>query len=188
MQVNLRQERKGLEGGFTLLEIVFVLAMVAVLVTWLTVSLSTVETEQKLRDAVGPIELMAKRGLNVAVMQQRPYRLTIDAHSVSIAPRYALGQDDSGFEAVAEQELQNGFEDVVASEATDADVSYEIKRWRSNDWQLIEKDKHVELILSPVGLMEPISIRYSLGRSWLKHELHPLTAGARDEELYIVKE
>lgn len=171
-----------------MLEIVFVLAMIAVLVTWLTVSLSTVETEQKLRDAMEPIELMAKRGLNVAVMQQRPYRLTIDENSVSIAPRHGLGQDASGFEDAGEQEPQSGFADVVASEATDADVSYEIKRWRSDDWLLLEKDKQVELTLSPVGLVEPISIRCSVGRSWLKHELHPLTAGGRDEELYIVKE
>ena len=80
------------------------------------------------------------------------------------------------------------FGDVVASEATDTDVSYEIKRWRSDNWELLEKDKQVELALSPVGLVEPISIRCSLGRSWIKHELHPLTAGMRDEELYIVKE
>lgn len=188
MQYDPRHGSDGRTGGFTLLEIVFVLTMIAVLVTWFTVSLSTVETEQKLREALGPIESMAKRGLNVAVMQQRPYQLTIGENSVSIAPRYGSGQDDSGFEDAGEQELQSGFDDVVARESTDADVSYEIKRWRSDDWELLEKDKKVVIALSPVGLVEPISIRCSSGRSWLKHELHPLTAGARDEEMYIVKE
>lgn len=188
MQYEPRHGGHGRGGGFTLLEIVFVLAMIAVLVTWLTVSLATVETEQKLREAMGPIELMAKRGLNVAVMQQRPYQLTIGARSVSIAPRYGVKEDEPGYADDENQLVQSGFGDVVASEATDTDVSYEIKRWRSDNWELLEKDKQVELALSPVGLVEPISIRCSLGRSWIKHELHPLTAGMRDEELYIVKE
>ena len=63
------------------MEIVFVLAMIAMLTTWMTLSVSTVETEQKLREASGGIESLAKRARNIAVMQQRPYQLTISAES-----------------------------------------------------------------------------------------------------------
>ena len=191
MQLAQRHTKKRQVAGFTLLEIVFVLSMIAILVTWLTVSLSTVESEQKLREAAGRIELLAKRGLSIAVMQQRPYQLTITASSVSIAPRYALGPD----EAVYMENEQDGaggesgsFDDITASEAIDADVSYEIKRWQSDDWVALEGDKRIVITLNPIGLIEPFMIRCSMGESWIMHELHPLTAGVRDEEMSIEME
>jgi len=191
MQLGQRHAKNRQVAGFTLLEIVFVLSMIAILVTWLTVSLSTVESEQKLREAASRIELLAKRGLSIAVMQQRPYQLTITASSVSIAPRYALGPD----EAVYMENEQDGaggesesFDDITASEAIDADVSYEIKRWQSDDWVALEGDKRIVITLNPIGLIEPFMIRCSMGESWIMHELHPLTAGVRDEEMSIEKE
>ena len=191
MQLAQRHTKNRQAAGFTLLEIVFVLSMIAILVTWLTVSLSTVESEQKLREAAGRIELLAKRGLSIAVMQQRPYQLTINASSVSIAPRFALGPDESGY-IENEQDGAGGesgsFDDITASEAIDADVSYEIKRWQSDDWVALEGDKRIVITLNPIGLIEPFMIRCSMGESWIMHELHPLTAGVRDEEMSIEME
>ena len=191
MQLGQRHTKNRQVAGFTLLEIVFVLSMIAILVTWLTVSLSTVESEQKLREAASRIELLAKRGLSIAVMQQRPYQLTITASSVSIAPRYTLGPD----EAVYMENEQDGawgesgsFDDITASEIIDADVSYEIKRWQSDEWEELEGDKRIVITLNPIGLIEPLMIRCSMGESWIMHELHPLTAGVRDEEMSIEKE
>ena len=52
---------RGLRGrviqarGFTLLELVIVLGMIGVIITWLTVVTSTVETEERLRRATGDI-------------------------------------------------------------------------------------------------------------------------------------
>ena len=191
MQLGQRHTKNRQVAGFTLLEIVFVLSMIAILVTWLTVSLSTVESEQKLREAASRIELLAKRGLSIAVMQQRPYQLTITASSVSIAPRYALGPDEAGY-IENEQDGAGGesgsFDDITASEAIDADVSYEIKRWQSDDWVALEGDKRIVITLNPIGLIEPFMIRCTMGESWIMHELHPLTAGVRDEEMSIEME
>ena len=191
MQQAQRHTKNRQVAGFTLLEIVFVLSMIAILVTWLTVSLSTVESEQKLREAAGRIELLAKRGLSIAVMQQRPYQLTITASSVSIAPRFALGPDESVY-IENEQDGAGGesgsFDDITASEAIDADVSYEIKRWQSDDWVALEGDERIVITLNPIGLIEPFMIRCSMGESWIMHELHPLTAGVRDEEMSIEME
>ena len=191
MQLGQRHSKNRQVAGFTLLEIVFVLSMIAILVTWLTVSLSTVESEQKLREAASRIELLAKRGLSIAVMQQRPYQLTVTASSVSIAPRYALGPDEAGY-IENEQDGAGGesgsFDDITASEAIDVDVSYEIKRWQSDDWVALEGDKRIVITLNPIGLIEPFMIRCTMGESWIMHELHPLTAGVRDEEMSIEKE
>lgn len=184
------QKRVKQAGGFTLLEVVFVLGLIAVLVTWLTLSIGTVETEQKLRQASGDIEIMAKRARNIAVRQQRAYQLRVDEGKISISPQYPR-DEESGIEiedGEGYSARDKRFKDIVSSEETDKDVSYEIRRWGSDEWIKIEKDRSVVVIIEPTGLVEPISIRCSIGESWIKQELHPLTAGVRDEETSIKKE
>jgi type II secretory pathway pseudopilin PulG len=177
-------------GGFTLLEVVFVLGMIAVLVTWLTLTISTVETEQRLREASGDIESLARRARNIAVRQQRAYQLTISEGSISIAPQYMLAdvEEDDAFGFEGEEIPREDFENITDSETTDSEVTYEIRRWRSDEWQLIEGDKKIVITLDPIGLVEPISIRCSIGKSWLIQELHPLTASVRDEQMSVEDE
>lgn len=160
------------------------LGMIGVIITWLTVVTSTVETEERLRRATGDITALTKRARSIAVQQQRPYKLTIKEGSIAIAPLHAIDGESASFE----DETNGGFQDIIDSEETDPKVTYEIQRWRSDEWQVIEDDKEVVLLLDPVGLVEPISIRCSVGNSWLIQELHPLTAGIRDEEMSIEKE
>lgn len=189
MTRNTHHSRVKQAGGFTLLEVVFVLGLIAVLVTWLTLTISTVDTEQRLRESAGSIESLAKRARNIAVRQQRAYQLTITEDAISIAPQYVRSQE-GGIQTDEEEEAEfrKKFEDILASEKTDNEVTYEVKRWGSDEWLRVEKDRKVVVTIDPTGLVEPISIRCTVGKSWLMQELHPLTAGVRDEEMNIVKE
>ena len=173
-------------GGFTLLEVVIVLGMIAILVTWLTLTTGTVETEEQLRRATGEISGLTKRARSIAVQQQRPYKVTISKDSIAIAPL----NNQSGNEVFEDADGNRipGFKDVIDSEETESGVTYEVLRWGSDVWLTIEDDKEVVLRLEPTGLVEPISIRCTVGKSWLIQEFHPLTAGVRDEEMSIEKE
>ena len=53
---------------------------------------------------------------------------------------------------------------------------------------MIENDQKAVVVLEPTGLVEPISIRCTFGNSWILQELHPLTAGVRDEQMSIEDE
>ncbi|MGJ8678326.1 MAG: pilus assembly FimT family protein [Akkermansiaceae bacterium] len=189
--MNLRSHspRSKHSSGFSLLEIVFVLGLVAVIVTWITVSVGTVETEEKLRRASGEIVSVVVQARNIAVRQQRPYEVSISKENVSLSPQYEIDQETSGRD---EDEVTNSdlvvHEDVKSSSKQDGDVTYEILRWRADDWISLEKDKKVFLVIEPSGLVEPISIRCTIGQSWIIQELHPLTGGVRDEQTSIQKE
>lgn len=173
--------------GFTLLEVVFVLGMIAMMTVWLTLSVTSVDTEQQLREASGGIESMVKRARTVAVMQQRPYQVTITEDRISLAPQYTQSVGDmDGFDEDDDVDVtREDFEDIIASEETDLDLKYEVRRWRSDLWLEIKGEEKVVLTLDPLGLVEPISIRCSVGKSWLIQELHPLTGGVRDEEMSV---
>lgn len=167
---------------------VFVLGMVAVLVTWLTLSIGTVKTEDRLRRATSDIEAMTKRARSIAVRQQRAYKITISEGSISMAPLHSRSDEVDDLSDEDDDVGREDFEDITATEETDQEVQYEIKRWNSDEWLVIEEDREAVLILEPAGLVEPVSIRCTVGKSWLLQELHPLTGGVRDEEMNIEKE
>jgi len=179
--------------GFSLLEMVFVLIMITVMVAWGVMSVSTVDTEEQLRSASGQIESLAKRGRNIAVKEQRPYLLLIGPQSVSIEPAMGsvataainINQNDIAYSNQQDTVGRDLGSQSSASVKMDHDVTYSIKRWRSDDWEVIEGEKRVVIRLDPNGLVEPVSIRCSIGDSWLMQQLHPLTAGVRDEEMSI---
>ena len=171
--------------GFTLLEMVFVLGLIGIIVAWVTLSAASVDAERQLRNASGDIESLVKRARTVAVMQQRPYMVTISAHSISMQPQYVTG-NTAQFD---EDEIERSdFEDIMVTEDVDPDVKYEIRRWRSDVWLEIEGEQQVKLILDHTGLVEPISIRCSVGKSWILQELNPITGGVRNEEMSVQKD
>ncbi|MGB1260584.1 MAG: pilus assembly FimT family protein [Akkermansiaceae bacterium] len=166
--------------GFTLLEMVFVLGLIMLIITWVTINVASVDTERQLREASGEIENLARRGRAVAIQQQRPYLLTITADTISIGPKYARAETSEDEEDGAQEHP-----DVTTSEKMDPEVQYEVRRWMSDEWVLLEEKMEVVIELDPAGLVEPISIRCSHGKSWLIQELHPLTAGVRYEEMSV---
>ena len=179
-------KNKRVASGFTLLEIVFVLGMIAIIVGWVTMSVSTVNTEKKLLEAADGIESLIRRGRSVAVLQQRPYQVTITSSAISLAPQYARDELESYDDD--EWDTRETFESVSASEALDQEVTYEIRRWRSDSWLEIEGDEKVVLTLDSAGMVEPISIRCGMGKSWISHTLSPLTGAVRDEEMSVQEE
>ncbi len=183
MIVAHRHRARTARRGFTLLEMVIVLSIIAAIATMAVLSFGNVEAEQRLRESIGSIEALAKRGRNIAVRQQRAYQLTISEESISISPQYARVEGSGSGDD--ELEVREKFEDITDVENTDSEVVYEVRRWGSDEWQLIEKDKKVVVTIDPAGLVEPISIRCSVGNSWIIQDLHPLTAGVRYEEMNI---
>lgn len=169
--------------GFTLLEMVFVLGMIGIIVSWVTLTVGSVDAERKLREASGGIESLVRRARSIAVMQQRPYTVTISAHAVSMEPQYV--QNDIEQFDDDDDTAPTDFKVLTATEEMDPDVKYEIRRWGSDLWVEIEGENKVQLVLDPTGLVEPISIRCSIGKSWMIQELHPLTGGVRYEEMSV---
>ena len=172
-----------LQKGFSLLEIVVVLGILAVIVTWVTVSVANVDTERQLREAAAKIVSKIGQARSVAVRQQRPYTITITAESVTLAPEFS-SEEEEDFDDEGD-ELSIYQEDITSASENDADLTYEVLRWQSDDWKLMEDKESVIITVEPSGLVEPISIRCTKGKSWLIQELHPLTGRVRDEQMSI---
>ncbi len=171
--------------GFTLMEIVVVLAIAAILMGGAVSMMVFSSDERLLRDASGEVEVLAKRARMTAILQQTPYALEFREGVVRMMPLAQAGQDEKktagghriGGEPVA-QTASEGREYVLKD-----GMNVLIRRWNSEQWFTTLKDVVHVWRFDPNGLCEPISVKFTLENSWAEDSYHPLTATIRDSIL-----
>ena len=182
--------------GFTILEMVIVMAIVAVVVGGSLAVMYINRNEAKLNDAIDDIGILAKQARALASLQQRPYALEIAADGVRLMP-YAEAimesevllniPDESFIETETGEEqsvppLKSVYDEWVPKDSEEFLIS--VQRWSSTDWTEVEgRDFHVWRF-DPGGAIEPLGVKIELvdGGSWISAFFHPLTATPRDIE------
>jgi len=190
--------RKGFQRpgqqGFTLIEIVIVLVLMALMVGGAFAYMAASDDERVLRRSSVEVESLAKRARALAALQQRPYALEFREQTVSLMPLAEAMIDPRDREkmiAHQEQMIAEGaapapaFSPVHASWTVDDEVRMFIRRWASDVWLPVDvKNRHVWRF-DPEGFSEPVGVRFAVERSWLEAEFHPLTGGIREESQEI---
>lgn len=171
--------------GFTLLEIVIVLAISAVVMGGAVGLMVYSSDERVLRNASGEIELLAKRARTTAILLQTPYALEFRENVVRLLPLAEAGRDEK--RTVGGHRI--GGEPVVQEAAERWEYPLEdgvqvlIRRWNASEWLPTRKDTVHVWRFDPTGLCEPISVKLALDKSWSEDTYHPLTATIRESLL-----
>ena len=174
-------------SGFTLLEIVIVLAIASLVIGGAVGYMVYSSDERALRDASGEIELLAKRARTTSILQQTPYALEFREGIVRMLPLAQAGREEErtvggrriGGE-IDEEEATVG--ESHAYELGSA-MGISVRRWNSDSWLPAVKDAVHIWRFDPDGLCEPISVRFTLEQSWAEDTYHPLTATIRESFL-----
>jgi prepilin-type N-terminal cleavage/methylation domain-containing protein len=186
--------------GFTLIEIVLVLTLIAVMVGGALGFMIASDDERKLGRSSVEVESLAKRARALAALQQRPYALEFHEQTVSLMPlaeavieprdrENALQrQEEMEMEAASNAESAapaSRFSPVHASWTLDEDLKMFVRRWASDVWLPVDtKNRHVWRF-DPEGFCEPVGLRFTAGPSWVEAEFNPLTGGIRDQSQEI---
>ncbi len=172
-------------GGFTLLEIVMVLAIAAIVMGGAVGLMIYSSDERVLRDTSGEIELLAKRARTMSILQQTPYALEFRQNAVRLMPLAQAGQDERRLirgREIGGEIVDNSF-DEDREVNLDGNMAISIRRWNSDAWMPTGKNTFHIWRFDPDGLCEPLSIRLSLDQSWAEDTYHPLTATIRESAL-----
>ncbi len=174
-------------AGFTLVEIVVVLAIAAIVLGGAAGLMLYSSDERVLRDTAGEIELLAKRARTTAILQQTPYAIEVRQNVVRMLPLAQAGQD--------ERRLINGREiggeiidhpSVEKHEYTlDPNMEVFVRRWNTDTLMPTGRDTIHIWRFDPDGLCEPLSIRLVINDCILEDTYHPLTGAAVPEERMI---
>lgn len=171
--------------GFTLIEIVVVLAIAAIIMGGAVGMMVYSSDERVLRDASGEIELLAKRARTTAILQQTPYALEFRQGVVRMLPLARAGRDEkktAGGNRIGGDPVEpEGGDDRQYT--LDGGIELFIRRWNSEKWLDTGKNSIHIWRFDPNGLCEPVSIRLAMEKSWAEDTYHPLTATVSDSQL-----
>jgi prepilin-type N-terminal cleavage/methylation domain-containing protein len=174
--------------GFTLLEIVIVLAIASVVMGGAVGLMVYSSDERVLRNASGEIELLAKRARTTAILLQTPYALEFREGVVKLMPLAEAGRDEKrtvggrriGGEPVVEEGSGERWEYRL-----EGGMQVFVRRWNSSELLPTRKNAVHVWRFDPNGLCEPLSVRLALDESWIEDTYHPLTATIRDSLMEI---
>lgn len=172
-------------AGFTLIEIVVVLAIASVMMGGGLAYMVFSSDERVLRDASAEIELLAKRARTMAMLRQSAFALEFRESSVRLLPLALAGRTEKrgrgGSNSGPIPIEQAG--DGASQFDLPAGMSVFVRRWDSDAWLPARKTVVHVWRFDPDGLCEPLGVRLTTGESWSEDTYHPLTASIRESLL-----
>jgi type II secretory pathway pseudopilin PulG len=148
--------------GYTLLEVALVVSIVVLLVGAAIPLTSGFVREQRLRDVVRELLVLAKTARTDAMTTGRPTEIIFDKKGFGLR----RPGDEEPSEAAM---LPAGMDYTLRPFAAERVLRPDGQRW----------------IFQPTGLLEPVTVRVMEGEAWIEVQFDPLTAGLADESYYI---
>lgn len=173
--------------GFTLLEIVIVLAVSALIIGGAITTVILSSSERKLKNASSEIELLAKKARTAAILHQTPYAIQFRPGTVDILPfaetaeinrTTALGNEIGG--TAVDDPSRRTLHDSIE---IDPEILLTVRHWNTNEYKAPSENQIPIWRFDPDGLSEPLTIRLTIGESYAQDTYHPLTATVADSEL-----
>ena len=152
-------------GAFTLLEICFVLFIVAVLFAVAAPPVAKQFQEEQIRKPVRELQSFAKTARRLAMQQDRAYVVLLLNTGYLLEP---LEKKDTDF-----QSLQYDLP---------GNVKYEIQRPADRDLKTVADARWVFM---PNGLCEPILFYFQRNEDWVRFRIDALTGRIENEESFI---
>lgn len=176
------------QRGFTLLEIVFVMALIGIAMGGVITYMVSSSSERVLKGAAKDIELMTQKARAVAILQQIPYAITVTEGRLRMGPLVEAGYSDRDLEDRQryEQELQESGATMpkFSPIRDDLDLSQfavSIRRWGGVQYRPMRRADPEVWRFDPNGLCEPIGLRLEYEDGWIEAEFHPLSASIREQ-------
>ncbi|MFY7817233.1 MAG: prepilin-type N-terminal cleavage/methylation domain-containing protein [Akkermansiaceae bacterium] len=176
--------------GFTLLEMVIVLALIGLAMGGAMALFITTSAERRLKGTAGDLELLAKRARAVSMVQQTPYAITIFSESVRLSPLVEAGYTDDQLRA--RQDTEEAARDMglpapkfspVRESVSLEGYAVAVRRWGSDNWVSMLRNDPQVWRFDPNGVCEPMGIRVEYDDGWIEMEFHPLNASIRDRSM-----
>lgn len=169
--------------GFTLMEMLVVLAIVGMLFAGAFRGMASLNDERALRAPLNELRSMAKKAWQRSLQEQRAWQIRFRPGSMVLEPRQATQADDRAMLAAADQMARRG--SGIVTYSFDPEIQVEIRHWAEREWHPPLPDVWV---FEHSGLCEPISVRFRSSIGAIAVQFDPLTAAVNYEEFFPANE
>lgn len=207
--------RRNEAAGFTLVEVVTALAVIAIITAMAVPAIDGVQKERIAREPINELYLMAREVRLRAMQERRPYQILFDGEGFRASRFFqpyggveefeelqreleVLDQQNAILEASADRGISME-EEVVdprleeleegiryASEyLVDPSLRLSLRVWNENDWVLLRGGEFRRWVFQPSGMCEPMSVRMENDGSFFEVTFHPLTADIQSERSWV---
>lgn len=208
-------KRVSATAGFTLVEIVIAMAVVAILTAMAVPAIDSIQRERIAREPVNALYLMAREVRLRAMKEQRPYQIVFDSEGFRASRFFQPYGGAEEFEtlqveleqleqrdAIAEASQARGISLEAAeidarSEAVEEGLRYfaeyeidpslicSLRVWNETQWISLSGAEFRRWIFQPSGMCEPMSVRMENDGSFFEVVFHPLTADIQTERSWV---
>lgn len=175
--------------GFTLLEIIVVLAIAGIIIGGGITTMILTSSERTLRNQSGEIELLAKKARAAAILRQTPYAIEFHSGFIKLLPlsdsgnlerTTALGNAIGGTSSDGDTASKPPLRETLQ---IDSSLELSIRHWNTENFITPTENIIPVWRFDPDGLCEPITVRLTIDDSYAQDTYHPLTATVADSEL-----
>jgi prepilin-type N-terminal cleavage/methylation domain-containing protein len=167
--------------GFTLLEVVIALTIIAMIMGG-AVGLVTISSDEyALKKATRELEALAKRARMTAVLKQTPYALVFHDSRVEMMS-WARALEGQGLvdQIALQSEGEAGQQEQRWELSFDNGMTASVRRWNSEEWLPAQGNAVHAWRFDPSGLCEPLGVMLVLEDSSAQMVFHPLTGAIKD--------
>jgi len=202
-------------SGFTLVEVVVALTVVAILAGLAVPAIDSVQKERIAREPVNALALMAREVRLRAMKESRPYQIVFDREGFRASRFFQpyggaeefdelqleleqLEQQEAIIEASAARGISTAnVEEDLRREEIEAGLRYSaayevdpsircsLRIWNEPDWISLTGGEFRRWIFQPSGMCEPMSVRMENEGSFFEVTFHPLTADIQSERAWV---
>ena len=213
MSATGKQEK--VSAGFTLVEVVTALAVIAIITGLAVPAIDGVQKERIAREPINELYLLAREVRLRAMKEQRPYQIVFDSEGFRASRFFQAYGGVEEFEELQRELAQLDQEDAIreasqargisletvendaaleeleegnriAAEYTeDKSLRLSLRVRNAKDWNLLRGGEVRRWVFQPSGMCEPMSVRMENDGSFFEVTFHPLTADIQSERSWV---
>ncbi|MDA8633684.1 prepilin-type N-terminal cleavage/methylation domain-containing protein [Verrucomicrobiales bacterium] len=202
-------------SGFTLVELVIAITVLAILGGLAVPAIDSVQRERLAREPVNQLYLLAREVRVRSMKERRPYQIVFDREGFRASRFFQPYGGSEEFEALRTELEQRAREQemIDASRARGIDLSAEkvnlkqieieeglqyfreyewsddvecsLRFWDEMQWVGLSSGEFRRWIFQPSGMCEPLRLRIEADGAYFEIEFHPLTADIKSERSWV---
>jgi len=199
------------QSGFTLVEIIVSLTIIAIMVGVMIPSIEGVIRENQAQEPLREVVAMVREARTRAIRTQRPFQIGFDAQGCYASAYYRPYTNLGEYEQLKQEQEARSIEkelleaaearfgavapDPLERYAPDDEylVRYEwpenmkvqVKFWGDSEWQPLSGAQNFRWVFQPSGMCRPLTIQLENDGVFLEARFNPLTAEIEDLTSYV---